>query len=137
MAHNTIWEEKGLFWQFSGEVTALEVQEANNELYSDPRFDTAEYFIWDMTDVSEVCLTESDVGHAVAMDRGASFTNNRLNGALIANNEHIRNLITQYIDASAVSGNPWKLKLFNNLEEARSWLSLDIKRFMRQGSTTR
>ena len=124
MAHNTTWEERGIYWKFSGHVSAVEVEEADNEMYGDPRFDEIKYFIWDMTDASELGMTESDSDFPAGTDRAAAYTNKNLNGALVSNNEQIRKRFKRYIEVSSEIGNPWKLKIFNNLEDARAWVLL-------------
>lgn len=122
MPHKTVWEEKGIYWRFSGPVSSTEVEQANNEMYGNPRFDDIRYFIWDMADATAPEITVDVAEDAAATDRGASLTNAQIKGALISSNNYIDKLIQHYIKTSESMGTPWKLKLFNNLEDARSWV---------------
>ena len=123
MAHNTTWEESGIYWQFFGYVSAQEVEEANNEMYGDLRFDDIKYFIWDMSNATGWGMTESDAAYSAATDKGASRTTKKVKGALISNDEKVRAIMNIYIEVSSKIENPWELRIFNKLEDAREWVS--------------
>ena len=60
MPYITTWEPTGIKWQFHGTVTSEEVDEANREMYEDPRFNSINYFIWDMSNVEKLIENKLD-----------------------------------------------------------------------------
>ena len=122
MPHTTTWESNGIIWQFSGTVTTEEVNEANREMYKDPRFDSINYFIWDMLNVDELVKDKFEIGEPAATDLGASYTNSCIRGALIAHEGYVYDSCNNYIQLSKTLNNPWQLKLFNDKKNALIWL---------------
>jgi len=122
MPHITTWDSTGIKWQFHGAVTSEEVDEANSEMYEDPRFDSIKYFIWDMSNVEKLIKNTLDNNRPVATDLGASHINKNIRGALIANEGDVYDSCNNYIKLSTNLNTTWKLKLFNDNESALKWL---------------
>jgi len=122
MPHITTWDSTGIKWQFHGSVTSEEVDEANREMYEDPRFDFIKYFIWDMSNVEKLIKNKLDNNRPVATDLGASHINKNIRGALIANDGHVYDNCNNYIKLSKKLNTSWKLKLFYDNESALKWL---------------
>jgi len=122
MPHITTWEPTGIKWQFYGAVTSEEVDEANREMYEDHRFDSINYFIWDMSNVEKLIKNKLDVNKPVATDLGASNINKNIRGAFVAIEGHVYDSCNNYIKLSKNLNAPWKLKLFNDNESALKWL---------------
>lgn len=123
MPHTTTWEEHGVWWQFYGTVTPQELAESDAEMYGDPRFEHIKYFIWDTTDVEDITFSEVHVELSAASDWAAASYKQHMKGALVANNKHVQKRIQRYIETSIEFESTWDLKLFENLEAARLWLS--------------
>jgi hypothetical protein len=121
--HITRWEDKGIYWQFNGDVSFEEIMETTTELFGDYRLDDTKYFIWNMTDVNSIKMEEEEVIYPVAEAKGVSTYKTSMKGALVANDKYARKLIQRYIDTSLTIDNTWELKLFNNIEDARNWIS--------------
>lgn len=122
MPYITTWEPAGIKWEFHGAVTSEEVDEANREMYEDPRFDSIDYFIWDMSNVEKLIKNEDDNNKPVATDLGASHSNKDIRGALVANEGHVYDSCNNYINMSKKLKTTWKLKLFTDNESALEWL---------------
>lgn len=122
MPYITTWEPTGIKWQFHGTVTSEEVDEANREMYEDPRFDSIKYFIWDMSNVEKLIKNKLEINKPVATDLGASHINKNIKGALVANEGYVYDSCNNYINLSKKLNTTWKLKLFNNNESALKWL---------------
>lgn len=122
MPHITTWDPTGIKWQFHGAVTSEEVNEANREMYEDPRFDSIKYFIWDMSNVEKLIENELDINKPAATDLGASHINKNIRGVLVANEGHVYDSCNNYIKLSKKLNTTWKLKLFNDNESALKWL---------------
>ena len=123
MPHVTVWEEGGIYWKFHGRLDAEELHEANGEMLGDARFDLMDYYIWDALDVTELGANEEDANETAFFDVSASTHNQNIKGALLATDSTLRMLLEVYITTSAERGSPWKLQLFDNLEDARAWLA--------------
>ena len=122
MPHTTTWDSTGIKWQFHGAVTSEEVDEANREMYEDPRFDSIKYFIWDMSKVEKLISNELDVNKPAVTDYGASHSNEFIIGALVANEGHVYDSCENYLKISNKLNTKWNLKLFNDNESALKWL---------------
>lgn len=122
MSHITKWEPTGVKWQFHGTVTSEEVDEANREMYEDPRFDSINYFIWDMSNVEKLIKNKLEINKPAATDLGASRTNKNISGALVANEGHVYDSCNNYIKMSKKLNTTWELKIFKDNESALKWL---------------
>jgi hypothetical protein len=123
MPHQTLWENKGIYWRFSGVVTLDEQELADGEMYGDPRFDELEYFIWDGTDIDKVDYHETEADEPAAIDKVSSVYKPNLKGALIAKTESVKLVVQRYIKTSIELGSSWEFKMFDSLEQAREWLA--------------
>ncbi len=123
MPHKTTWEKESVNYQFYGDVSPEELDEANSEAYGDHRFKDIKYFIWDMTGVKNLGMNEEDAVRSAVTDKNASLCKQSLKGALVGNNKHIRNFLERYIATSLRLESTWKLKLFYNAEDARKWIT--------------
>ena len=123
MPHITTWEKNGIYWVFSGVVTLQEQQKADGEMYSDPRFDSLEYFIWDGTNVTKMDYGDSEADEPAAIDKASSTYKPNLKGALIAKNKAVRKKLKRYIKTSERLKSTWDLRIFETIDQARNWLS--------------
>ena len=123
MPHVTKWEEKGIHWSFSGVVTMEEQQQADGEMYNDPRFEKIRYFIWDGSEIESIAYNTNDADEPAAIDKASSIYRPFLKGALIANNQEVRAVVERYITTSTKLRTSWNLRLFTSLDEARDWLN--------------
>lgn len=123
MPYRAKWEDRAVCWEFFGEVTLDEVNQADDEMFSDPRFDRLRYYLWDGTRVERFVGSEKEVMYTVATNLGAAQTVKHIKGALVATLPSLRENITRYIDISRSAKSTWELRLFDNLEAARAWLA--------------
>jgi len=123
MPYITTWEPTGIKWEFYGAVTSEEVDEANREMYEDSRFESINYFIWDMSNVEKLIKDKFDNDMPVATDFGASHTNANISGALVAKKGHVYDSCNRYIKLSKELNTTWKLKLFTDNVSALNWLT--------------
>jgi len=69
MPYISTWDKKGNHIKFYGVVSAGEIESTNNEAHNDERFDDIKYFICDMTEITDVVVTESDAINSAATDK--------------------------------------------------------------------
>ncbi|MCG9972377.1 hypothetical protein [Christiangramia crocea] len=122
MPYKTNWEPHGIIWKFYGYVTAEEIEEANNEFYTDERSDDSRYQIIDALEVTNVEWNDVDIKEIAAQDKGASFLLHKLKVAYISKDEKVTAVLEKYIDISKILNSTWKFKGFNDLNSAKRWV---------------
>ena len=124
MPYRTYWEENGIYWEFFGEVSAEEINSANEEFYQDYRSKKAKYQLINTLETDDVEWRELDIVEVSAKDIGASRVIPNLKVAFVADNPEIWSKIEKYVDLSATMNSSWKFMGFETMEDARNWLSL-------------
>jgi hypothetical protein len=123
MPYRLEWEMRGAFVVFTGDCSAADFRAATEQFSADPRFDTAHYFLWDMSAVDGgESISRQDVTIEAALDKGASMLRPRMKGALVAATPWHRALNDHYIEVCRSVGVPWELKSFDSLDAARRWI---------------
>jgi len=125
MPYQLVWEKKGIVWKFSGIVTSKEAVDSNMDIYGDARFDDLLYQIADFSQATEVNFTEHDMKKIAFLDQAASRSNPRIKVALVAPAPETRRLLDVY--ATYASKTPWETSIFDSIEEARQWISVQIE----------
>lgn len=123
MSHTTTWEKHGIYWQFYGIVDAKEYLATDAELYNDPRSDHIKYWIWDGTDIEELAISDMHAELIASADWAATEHNKNVKGAIIATDPGIKNLMEVYIETSMEFESSWQVKIFDNIKDARQWVS--------------
>ena len=54
MAYDLVWEDNGVYWKYSGNVTGQEIIDASTSIYGDVRFITLKYKFVDFIDVEMI-----------------------------------------------------------------------------------
>lgn len=122
MPYRTTWEKRGILWEFYGDVTAQEIEDANDEFYSDGRSDTAKYQIIDALKVTSVEWSERDIKVIAAYDLGAAHVIKNLKVAYVAVDEEFTVKLEKYIDISRKLNSSWQFKGFQEMSSARAWI---------------
>jgi hypothetical protein len=121
MPCKVIWKDNELLWELSGDISAEEFHQINSDHQGDHRWDDLKYLIADFRGVKSIDLPEEEIMLIQAMDKAAAISNPYLKIASIANTEATRKIAGFYeIDS------PWACRVFETVEEARSW----FKNFM-------
>jgi hypothetical protein len=123
MSYEMIWEAKGVYVTFWGNVDTQQVDSATCDMYNHKRFDDIDYFIWDATQIKNLDMTQDDTEIIAYTDNVASSYKNRLKGAFIASDPEVCEVVRQYIELSIAIGNPWEHRLFSDEIMARNWLA--------------
>lgn len=121
MPYTTIWHERGIVWQFTGHVTAADIERANDEFFRDARSDDIRYQIVDMRDVDTVEWAERDIKATAAYDKGAEATLKDVRLAYITDDDGIRGLIEKYVEISRRLNSSWRFKGFEDADAALEW----------------
>lgn len=123
MAYSTFWEEKGICWELSGIVTSQELFEFTNAFYDNPKSDTIRYQIVDCLNIEKFVLDKEAMAEIAALDYAASLSIGSIKVALVGKNHHVNTLNKKYISYSDAFHSCWKIKIFDNMDDARQWIS--------------
>ena len=121
MTFEAIWEEKGIYWKYSGILTGDDILQSNVSIYGDSRFDKLRYQLLDMLDVESFDVDTEAMEEVTAMDLGASQTNPNLIVAVVATQVQARRLVELY--ENTTGGAPWETEIFESVEAARAWIT--------------
>jgi hypothetical protein len=121
MPYQSIWEERGIHWKYTGLLTGDEILQSNMDIYGDPRFDRLRYQIVDMLGVETFDVSTESMEEVALMDVGASTTNPRVVVAVVATDAQGKRLNELY--ETVAGGASWETELFLSLEEARAWIT--------------
>lgn len=113
------WEPEGIYWHFSGAVSAAEAKQSNLDVYGNPRFDDIRYQIADFLDVTSFHADDADLHEISTIDGVAAIYSRAVKVALIATDPKVIRLLEAY--CQTIAGTPWQARIFHNLEEGRSW----------------
>ncbi len=125
MPYETIWEDKGVYQRYSGEVTPDDRLNANNEVLGNKRFDNLKYWLVDSLNMERYMLTSSDAVVAAAHDIGASRYNDHILMVFVATDSKHRENIHHYMKVLE-SGANWQVRLFDDLDSAREWIAANL-----------
>lgn len=118
-----MWEKEGVVTTFFGAITIEEVFNADKEFYGDPRSDLSKYQITDFSGIKLESTSDVDIQTIAALDAGASMSIPLLKVALITNDQHVKSLCQKYIDFSRLLNTTWELKICEDMQNAREWVS--------------
>jgi len=123
MAYITKWEKQGVCWQLSEIVTTQELFELTNEFYENPKSDTVSYQIVDCLNVERFELGSETMLEIAALDYAASLSIGNIKVALVGKNPQIKMINEEYLEYSARFNSNWTIKIFENMNDARDWVS--------------
>ncbi len=125
MSYEIIWEPHGVIKRFFGHVTSNDLVQSVVEIEMDARFDTLRYCINDFLGITGISSSQRDVEEISVIDKGASFTNPRINIAVVTTSPMVISLANEYANSSL---NSYPTKIFSSLDDAGSWLTANQSR---------
>ena len=124
MPYETTWEEKGICWTYTGTLTSRAILASNIEFYSDPRSDNSSYQIVDLVNVDRIDSDKTTMQELAAFDHAQSKSTKNLKVAFICNSPEMVEFINKYINLSRQFRTTWSFKIFDNINDARTWALL-------------
>ncbi len=125
MPYTVSWPANTFLAEFTGIVTAAEVEAVNLAFGGDARMETVRYSIWDFSGASAIDMPRMELEDAAAFDKGVSEVRPVLKGALVATCDAIRRAIDTYLVTAGELGVGWDTRVFGSLAAARAWLEGD------------
>ncbi len=118
MSHTIQWEDKGVYWKYSGDVSGKEIFDASEVIYGDPRFDNLEYKLVNFLDASSVNMTDEEIARIAFQHKAAEISNPRVKNAIVmvAEVEIAEKFATFFTDSR------WEVQIFQDMESADRWL---------------
>ena len=112
------WENKGVYWKYSGHISGQEIVEGSTAIYGDPRFDTLRYKLVDFLDIETIDIDKNEVALIAHQHRAAERSNPYIKNAIVIKSK------TELTDSFVAffSDSSWEVKVFQNLDEANRWL---------------
>ena len=121
MAYDLVWEESGVYWKYSGNVSGKEIIEASTSIYGDARFVTLKYKFVDFLDVNNFEMDQDQLALIAYQHLAAERANPYLKNAILIKTGHkmatMAHEFAGFFDKSS-----WEVKVFTDLDEANSWV---------------
>ncbi len=120
MGYEIVWESRGAYKRFFGDVTDDELMQCLISIESDSRFDDLRYVVNDFLKVESFAVSEESVRVMSAIDKAASSTNPNIRIAIVATDAQIRALAKLYAHSPL---NVYPTEIFQDIGAARGWLA--------------
>jgi hypothetical protein len=118
MPFEIVWEPRGVYKRFTGNVSFQEYMRSQEIVLGDVRTDDLKYVINDLTAAEGYSASADDAEYSAAFNEGVSRTNPRLQVAYVTTDVRAIALIKIGAVFSSLV-----VKRFPTLEEARAWAS--------------
>ena len=119
MSYNITWQDSNVIISFEGNVNYQDINEADNIVYGDSRFDDMKYQIADFSKIEKFELTEEEVQVIAMLDKSSSRWNNKIKLAVVTLDLYLLERIKPYIET--MQDTEWSIKIFENIFEAKKW----------------
>lgn len=119
MSYENIWENGGVYRRYSNYITGQEIIQSNQEVHGHAQFDSINYVINDLLNVTEHNVSHNEIKRIVAIDKAAALTNPNIKVAIITVIPTIQELASMYSDL--INQTPFSCKVFESIDEAREW----------------
>lgn len=119
MAHEVVWEPRGVYRRFWGPLDAMEYARVQDEVFGAPRFDSLNQSIVDFADVTQFRVTVAEAEVIAANNRGGFLSNPQLRIAFVTSDAAMTELLSRITPISA-----YPIRVFPTTELARSWLAV-------------
>jgi hypothetical protein len=121
MPYRLTWEPRGLYREFSGDVTVAERLESFHAISGDRRFDDLRYTLTNYLEVRDYEVTPEAIEDIAALHIGPLLTNPRIVIAAVALRPDIVGAIEDFIRHGFTKA-PYRIFMTN--AEARQWIAL-------------
>ena len=118
------WQERGVYWKYSGSVSGDEIIQTSTAIYSDERFDELRYKLCDFVDTDNISMSLEEVAQIACQHTAGALTNPNVKIALVGNESNLPNLALLLEKYKTYDKElSWPIELFDDLEKAHEWLA--------------
>jgi hypothetical protein len=118
MPYRLVWEHRGVYRQYLGDVTIAERRRSFEQITSDRRFDDLRYSITDYLSVGDYEITPEATAEIAALHTGPFRTNPSIVMAAVVERPEIVSAIEDFIQHRFTTV-PYRM--FRSLADARTW----------------
>ncbi len=122
-------ENKGMYIQYDGIVTGVDIMESNG-YFSKNKIRGFNYFIHDLTFAAMVDVSIGSLRIKVAINKNAARANKDLCQIFVCCNKDVKQLIEDYKELMSTGMNRWEIVIVDTLEEAIKIASERVVRSM-------
>lgn len=119
MPYQVMWEPRGVYTRYSGNVTGADMLGNIEDVCRDERFEQHRYHILDFSEATDFSATEREMLINCGVLVGAAFVNHQVLVAAVVTRENVRAALDR-LHALGVS--PYVAKIFPTVAEARKWI---------------
>ena len=123
MSYNLTWEKNGVYRKHYGVLDVKDLIHADSELIGNKKIEHIKYIIWDASAINLVNVDEIAVEISITFSAAVDAINSYIKVAFLAIDNLLRDLIESYIELNLNKIPHAQLKLFNNVNDARIWIS--------------
>lgn len=116
------WEKNGVLVRFLGIYDFKTNADASLEFLNDARCENINYAIWDFSTVFEQKMSDEEVDLTASHDQLISSRLPPIKMALLAQSNDTHKLANRYVASYGASHTGWDFKVFDTMEEIRSWV---------------
>jgi hypothetical protein len=117
------WQERGVYWKYTGSVNGEEIINASTAIYADRRFDDLKYKLCDFLDADSISMTPMEMNKVVCQHAAAAMSNGDIKIAVVgkkADFARLSLLIECFRNYKSKAS--WPIELFEDLAAAHAWL---------------
>ena len=120
MPYQVMWEPRGVYTRYWGNVTGADMLGDIEDVCRDERFELHRYHILDFSEATDFVATEREMLVNCGVLIGAAFVNHQVLVAAVVTNEKVRAALDR-LHGLGVS--PFVAKIFPTVAEARKWIA--------------
>lgn len=119
MPFKMTWEPDGLYWEYDGKISGLEVFKASMLAYGDMRFEELNYKLVNFLDIESIDMNENEAIAIASRHKAAETDNSYIKNAIVVSSK-TNELANKF--AACFSGSHWDVRVFDELDAANEWL---------------
>lgn len=106
--------------RWSGQCTADEMIQLQEQAHVDPGFDHRRYSIHAFSECDHYAVSQSDIQYSAAIDGAASRTNRKIKVAIVGGNAGVLEVGKAPLE---VGLSPFPVRFCSTIDEARAWIA--------------
>jgi hypothetical protein len=118
------WQERGVYWKYTGSVSGEEIVNASIAIYADRRFDDLKYKLCDFLDADSITMAPMEMDKVVCQHAAAALSNGDIKIAVVGKKADIPalSLLVEHFKNYELKAS-WPIELFEDLTAAQAWLA--------------
>jgi len=121
MSYELLWEPRGVYLQFGGQVSINDILNATIQFEGNSRFDNLRYVIADYSRITGCDAKPTDIYDVWVMDAGAKRSNPNIKKAIVTTTSEVIELARCY---KSMFMTAYPTEIFSTEVDARKWLGL-------------